>query len=124
MDLNQVTLDVSDLDRAAAFYEMLGLRRIVWSPPHYARFECPSGGATLSLHLAEPPAVDGAAMYFEVDHLDEEVARLQKAGLAFDVDPVDQSWRWREAWLKDPDGRRICVYHAGPDRRFPPWRVE
>ena len=37
--------------------------------------------------------------------------------------PTDQSWLWREAYLKDPDGNLICLYHAGANRRFPPWRI-
>lgn len=124
MDLNQVTLDVSDLERSAAFYERLGLKRIVWSPPRYARYECPSGSSTLSLHASETVAAGGAAIYFEVDNVDDAVARLTQSGLAFITPPADQRWRWREAWLADPDGRKVCIYHAGPDRRFPPWRVD
>ena len=124
MDFNQVTLDVTDLERSAAFYERLGLRRIVWSPPRYARFECPSGASTLSLHAAANVVATGASIYFEVDNVDDAVARLTKAGLVFDAPPTDQTWRWREAWLADPDGRKICIYHAGPDRRFPPWRID
>ncbi|MEL6212058.1 MAG: VOC family protein [Pseudomonadota bacterium] len=118
-----MTLDTSDLDRAAAFYETLGLKRIVWSAPRYARFECPSGAATLSLHHNDRVEPSGAALYFEIDHLDAEVARLESEGVVFESAPEDKDWRWREAWLRDPDGHRICLYHAGPDRRFPPWRV-
>ena len=42
----------------------------------------------------------------------------------FDSGPEDQTWLWREAWLRDPDGNRLCLYHAGNNRRFPPWRVK
>jgi hydroxymethylpyrimidine/phosphomethylpyrimidine kinase len=34
-----------------------------------------------------------------------------------------QSWLWREAWLRDPAGNAVCLYHAGANRRFPPWRL-
>ena len=37
--------------------------------------------------------------------------------------PADQAWLWREARLADPSGNVICIYHAGENRRFPPWRV-
>jgi catechol 2,3-dioxygenase-like lactoylglutathione lyase family enzyme len=123
MDLNQITLDVSNVERSARFYETLGLRRIVWSPPRYARFECQSGSTTLSLHLADPPIASGAALYFETEDVAAKLADLQQAGVMFDGPPVLQAWRWLEVWTSDPDGRRICLYHAGPDRRFPPWRV-
>ena len=50
MNLNQVTVSVSDVERSISFYEQLGLKLIVKSLPHYARFECPQGDATFSLH--------------------------------------------------------------------------
>jgi catechol 2,3-dioxygenase-like lactoylglutathione lyase family enzyme len=124
MDLNQVTIDVVNLETSTGFYESLGLTCIVWAPPRYARFECPSGGATLSLHCADKHVGAGAALYFEVDDVDACVKSLKAAGVRFDEEPADRTWRWREAWTQDPDGRRICIYHAGPDRRFPPWRIE
>ena len=124
MDLNQITLSTANLENAAAFYEKLGLKRIVWSPPRYARFECMSGSSTLSLHHEDEAQVGGVAIYFETDRLDERVVELEQAGLRFDSQPEDKSWRWREAWLKDPDGHRVCLYFAGQDRRFPPWRID
>ena len=119
-----MTLSTRNLEVAAVFYEALGLKRIVWSPPRYARFECQSGSSTLSLHHDEDTQVAGASIYFETDRLDDRVIELEKSGLNFESQPEDKSWRWREAWLKDPDGRRVCLYFAGPDRRFPPWRVD
>jgi hypothetical protein len=49
MNLNQVTVAVNEIAPAVAFYRGLGLRLIVLSP-HYARFECPNGEATFSVH--------------------------------------------------------------------------
>ena len=124
MRLNQVTVAARDLEASIAFYRTLGLRLIVKSD-YYARFECPDGGSTFSLHL-DPDAkgVSETTVYFENDDLDEAVARLKAAGLAFDADPVDQRWLWREAYLRDPTGNRICLYKAGEIRRFPPWRLK
>ena len=51
MNLNQVTVQVTDIGRATTFYQRLGLELIV-SADHYARFLCP-GGATFSVHVAE-----------------------------------------------------------------------
>ena len=122
MNLNQITVEVADIPRARAFYQRLGLELIV-SSDHYARFLCP-GGATFSIHLAGAPAPGGTIVYFECDDLDGRVAALKAAGVDFDSDPVDQSWLWREAWLRDPTGNVICLYSAPKTRRFPPWRVE
>jgi predicted SnoaL-like aldol condensation-catalyzing enzyme/predicted enzyme related to lactoylglutathione lyase len=125
VNLNQVTLPTVDLERAAAFYRALGLVQIVSSPPRYARFECPRGGATLSLHHApSPPTGPGAVVYFECDDLDERHRALVQAGIAFESAPADQPWLWREAHLRDPDGNRLCLFRAGDKRRFPPWRIE
>ncbi len=123
MNLNQVTLPARDYDEAVAFYRRLGLTQIVASPSNgYARFECP-GGATLSIHAAEAQVVGDTMIYFETDELDEWVARLAQEGVAFDALPVDQSWGWREARLRDPTGNLLCLYRAGEMRRFPPWRI-
>lgn len=124
MRLNQVTLAVRDLDESKAFYQRLGLRLIVDSPPEYARLELPDGEATVSLELA-PGAVAGASvLYFECDDVDGTVARLMEEGVDFEQMPIDQPWLWREARLSDPSGNRLCLYHAGVNRRFPPWRVD
>jgi hydroxymethylpyrimidine/phosphomethylpyrimidine kinase len=120
-DLNQVTLPASDYAASIAFYRALGLVQIVDSPDHYARFVLP-GGATLSIETDLPPA-GGAHIYLECDDLDARVAGLVDAGIAFDDLPVDQSWGWREARLRDPAGNRLILYAAGENRRFPPWRI-
>lgn len=121
MNLNQVTVDVADIPRARAFYQRLGLELIV-SSDHYARFLCP-GGATFSIHRADQPQPGGTGIYFECDDLDARVAALKADGVMFDSDPVDQRWLWREVWLRDPDGNRLCLYFAGQNRVDPPWRV-
>ncbi|HEY0105198.1 MAG TPA: VOC family protein [Rhizomicrobium sp.] len=125
MRLNQVTVLALDVERSVAFYETLGLRLIVRSP-HYARFELPDGEATFSLHLAADAgrAAEGCGIYFECDDLDARVAGLKAKGIVFDSDPADQSWLWREAWLTDPAGVKLCLYKAGENRRYPPWRLK
>jgi catechol 2,3-dioxygenase-like lactoylglutathione lyase family enzyme len=125
MKLNQVTVPALDLARSITFYQTLGLKLIVKSP-HYARFEVGDGADTFSLHLTEDAsgAANGPHVYFECDDLDARVADLKAKGIAFDSGPVDQSWKWREAWLSDPAGVKLCLYWAGDMRRFPPWRLE
>ncbi len=124
MRLNQVTLPALDLDRSIAFYQTLGLKLIVKSD-HYARFEVGDGTETFSLHITDDAsgAANGPHVYFEVEDIDARVAALKAKGIAFDSDPEDKSWLWREAWLTDPAGVRLCLYFAGRNRRFPPWRL-
>lgn len=121
MKLNQVTLGCTDYDASCAFYTALGLRRIVDSPPRYARFETP-GGETLSIHQVDD-AASTTVIYFEVDDVDATVRAIEERGLTFATAPADQRWLWREARLFDPAGNEVCIYHAGDNRRFPPWRV-
>lgn len=119
--LNQVTVGCTDYEASARFYETLGLRRIVDAPPRYARFETPTG-ETFSLHAMDR-VHSTSVIYFEVDDIDGTVTSLQAKGLAFDQLPRDESWLWREARLRDPAGNEICLYRAGDNRRFPPWRI-
>jgi len=123
VNLNQVTISVTDLARSVRFYETLGLRRIVQND-HYARFVCPEGGSTFSLELVDKvPNVSPAVVYFECLELDDTVRTLQARGVRFDTEPRDESWLWREARLRDPDGHRLCLYFAGENRLNPPWRI-
>ena len=55
--------------------------------------------------------------------VDATVDELLHQGLVFDAEPVDQPWLWREAHLRDPAGNCLCIYHAGENRRNPPWRM-
>ena len=121
MRLNQVTLPAKDLAQSIDFYRTLGLALIVRND-HYARFENPSDNSTLSLELRQDGG-DGAHIYFECEDLEARVADLRARGIAFESGPEDKSWGWREAWLHDPAGNRICFYYAGEYRRFPPWRL-
>jgi catechol 2,3-dioxygenase-like lactoylglutathione lyase family enzyme len=123
MNLNQVTLPAADLERSVDFYRRMGFRQIVASPD-YARFECPAGDATFSLHRVVPPASDThVVVYFETPELDAEVRRLQAAGVEFTQLPRDEAWLWREARLTDPGGNVLCLYWAGEHRKHPPWRL-
>jgi catechol 2,3-dioxygenase-like lactoylglutathione lyase family enzyme len=125
MELNQVTLPSTDVARSVEFYTSLGFVLIVSSLPGYARFECPTGGATFSLHQVTVAARDtGVIVYFECADLEGTYAALTAQGIAFESPPTEQRWLWREAYLRDPDGNLICLYHAGRNRRNPPWRIE
>jgi catechol 2,3-dioxygenase-like lactoylglutathione lyase family enzyme len=124
MNLNQVTLPAVDVAAAAAFYRRLGFRLIVDDLPHYVRFECPDGESTFSLEeAAERGTGPCPTVYFECERLDETVRDLAAAGIEFDSVPADQTWLWREARLRDPAGNPLCLYWAGRNRRYPPWRV-
>lgn len=123
MRLNQITITVSDIHRAIQFYERLGLELIVHTHDAYARFLCPEGDSTFSIHVAEQaikPA--GTSIYFEVADVDASIDALIKKGITIAHMPEDKPWLWRESDLYDPDGNHIIIYHAGENRKDPPWR--
>lgn len=123
MNLNQVTLPAQDIAASVAFYQRMGFVQIV-DTPDYARFECPVGDATFSIHAgADIAASTGVTVYFESEDVDELCARLREQGFEFLQLPADHNWLWREARLADPAGNILCLYWAGENRRNPPWRL-
>ncbi|MFC4720826.1 VOC family protein [Geojedonia litorea] len=124
MNLNQITVPSLDVEKATAFYKLLGLKLIVDALPRYVRFECPDGESTFSIHKVDTlPKDSGVSIYFEDDNLDTLVDHLKAKGIIFKSEPEDKSWLWREAHLNDPDGNHIILFHAGTNRKNPPWRI-
>ena len=91
MNLNQVTVASTDVARSIEFYSKLGLKLIVNSHSKYARFECPEGDSTFSVHFAERVGASQTLVYFECAHLDATVARLEQLGVKFTSLPIDPS---------------------------------
>ena len=124
MNLNQVTIPSTDVHKSVEFYKKLGLHLIVDASPRYVRFELPHGDSTFSIHQVDNIKTgSGIVIYFEDDQLDETVKNLQEKGVEFTLLPTDQTWLWREARLKDPDGNQLIIYKAGDNRKNPPWRI-
>lgn len=124
LNLNQVTIYSDKPIETVEFFELLGLKRIVDSLPRYARLECGEGGSTLSVNeFPEHTLINNVVLYLECD-VDVEYERLMALGLEFTQPPTDRSWLWREAYLLDPNGNKICLYHAGKNRLDPPWRIK
>ncbi len=124
MNLNQITIPSLDLTKSIPFYEKLGLQLIVKSLPHYARFVCPDGGTTFSIHQVEALSKgEGVYIYFECKDLDDYVNVLLEKGIKLEEMPNDKSWLWREARLKDLDNNQLILYFAGENRLNPPWRI-
>ncbi len=119
--LNQVTVGASNYAASVSFYKTLGLRQIVDSPENgYARFET-ANETSFSIHVGQ--SAGGAVAYFESFRLDVWVDELIEAGIEIDQMPRDEDWLWREARLRDPAGNEICLYYAGDNRLYPPWRT-
>ena len=124
MNLNQVTISVSDFDASFEFYKNLGLVPIVKSE-QYARFVA-DNNATFSIHKKDE-SFSGTVIYFECDSpdkLDEKVIELKSKGFEFTDELENKQWLWREIHLNDPDGNIICLYFAGENRLNPPWKLQ
>ena len=124
MNLNQITVPSQNVEQSIEFYTKLGLHIIVHVPDNYARFECPDGESTFSIHaVEEAPAHPGVMIYFEVPDVAKRVEELQQKGIEFDELTKEQSWLWTEARLRDPDGNQLIIFHGGDNRKNPPWRI-
>lgn len=59
--------------------------------------------------------------------LEKSVPFYQKLGLRLIVDSMPRYVRFEcmegEAILKDPDGNQLILFHAGDNRKNPPWRI-
>src|SRR5260221_11570521 len=125
MNLNQVTIYSAKPVETVEFFEKLGLVRIVDSLPGSARLECPDCESTLSVNIGDDVvSQNNIVLYFECEDLDSKVSQLKAAGLVFDEDPTNRDWLWRQAYLRDPNGNKICLFYAGDNRKNPPWRVK
>ncbi len=119
--LFRVILPVSDIDRAAAFYEaVLGMKGMrVSDGRHY--FDC--DGTILACF---DPKADGDAyepkplsewLYFAVDDIEATYTACRTAGATFDAgdvhgDPAGQvakrPWGERSFYVRDPFGNKVC----------------
>ncbi|EDP71684.1 Glyoxalase/dioxygenase superfamily protein [Flavobacteriales bacterium ALC-1] len=124
MNLNQITILSLDVVKSTAFYRTLGLKLIVDALPRYVRLECPNGESTFSIsNVDELPEGNKITLYFEVDNLSKTVSELKKKGITFSTEIAEQTWLWTDVHLNDPDGHEIIIYHAGENRKNPPWRI-
>jgi len=124
MNLNQLTIQSNDVKKSVQFYQSLGLKLIVLSASRYARFECPDGDSTFSIHHTDLTISPSSWIYFECDNLEKTYNDLLALGIKFEHPPKNQDWLWKEARLRDPDGHQIILYHAGENRKNPPWRLK
>jgi lactoylglutathione lyase len=110
-----------DLPRAIAFYrDLLGFSETFRFPdegePEFVALELGNaqvaiGRATDPLHGKPLRPVSGHRFELCVytDDVDAAVARLREAGVAVLVEPADQPWQERLAYVEDPDGTPVMI---------------
>jgi catechol 2,3-dioxygenase-like lactoylglutathione lyase family enzyme len=108
-EIHHVSLNVSDTERALAFYrDVLGMRQL-------PRPELGIGGAWLDagagrqVHLieAEVPPDAGQHVAFRVDSIDDAVAALRSAGVDVGDPRLVGDTGILQTFVSDPDGNRL-----------------
>ena len=87
--IGQISVNVHDLDRAAAFYkDKLGVKHLFSVPPKMAFFDC--DGIRLMLAIPERPDLDhpSSILYFKVQDIEETHRILEKRGVHFETKPM------------------------------------
>jgi len=100
-----ITLTVSNLERAVDFYEnVLGLSKKYYFPENYAGLDC--GGVEIGLTTGtSPQSSEGIpCVNFLVKDFDALVRFLHEQGVHFIKEPQDTAWGGRIARFTVPDG--------------------
>jgi predicted enzyme related to lactoylglutathione lyase len=119
--LGQIHISVTDLDRSVAFYrDVLGIPLEFVVPGQPMAFFS-SGDVRLYLGVPENESFRSkAVLYFNVDDIDAERARIIGLGTPFNDEPhVVHRDGSHELWmtgLSDPDGHHIILTHHRPSR--------
>lgn len=113
--LSLLVLRASDLEKALAFYQAVGLaftqEQHGSGPVHYS---CAIGGTVMEIYPGEPGTAPerksgGATMLgFNVPALDETLKALADLGYTPITAPKDSAWG-RRAIVTDPDGRAVEI---------------
>ena len=113
----QILVPVSDVDRAAEFYEQVLGFDLLFRYPGNAFFD--AAGVRLYLAAPDQPGFTGVAtIYFRVEDVTGTLARLEAAGarvierpnVVFSTDEYDL---WL-AFVRDPDGNNIGMMREAP----------
>jgi catechol 2,3-dioxygenase-like lactoylglutathione lyase family enzyme len=115
-----ITLCVSDLKRAARFYEeTLGFEK-KYEFSSYAGFEC--GGLEIGL-IPNPEEKQGRSrgspsVQFLVDDVDKSCRELMLRGVKFIEDLHEEAWGGRQAAFADPDGNVLEIVQIDWQKYF------
>jgi len=113
----QILVPVSDVEKAADFYEHVLQVPLLFKYPGTAFFDADG----VRLYLARPtePGFDGrASIYFRVDDVSATFERLAAAGAKVRSGPAiahrDESYDLWLAFVQDPDGNNIGLMREAP----------
>ena len=106
--ISAITLFVSDMSRALAFYEALGFGlKHGGYDAGFTTLRAGDGFLNLTLEREPPSPPRWGRVIFYVDDVDAFHARAVQSGLTPDREPSDASWGERYFHIKDPDGHEL-----------------
>jgi catechol 2,3-dioxygenase-like lactoylglutathione lyase family enzyme len=113
-------LPVKDMDRARKFYEgKLGMEPEGFAPDGNYMFACGQGDHLSLIPKPEGTKAEHTAVSFEVDHIEDVVAKLERDGIAFEdydlptlktVNHICAMGQGKAAWFKDTEGNYLCLH--------------
>ena len=111
--LNALTLAVSDMARAVAFYRAIGFTLKYGGPD--ARFSSFRVGADhLNIFVSPKPEIGWGRAIFYVDDVDAQYDRVVEAGFQPEAPPRDAPWGERFFHVRDPDGHELSFARPLP----------
>lgn len=114
--LDYVTLDVADLERAAAFWSALLGLDVVDRLGQYAWLQRPRPSA-VTLVLQQVPEPKAGKTRAHVDLAADDPQRVRKRAVALGATEIDRvvEHGYDLAVFADPDGNEFCLILAGSD---------
>jgi len=117
------TLPATDLDRAQAFYESLGLKtkRV---EDKVITMEIEGGPSNIIYERETPTKAEHTVLTFEISHLENEIKELVAKGVVFEdydlpdlktVNHICEMDSEKAAWFKDSEGNILCLHEALED---------
>jgi predicted enzyme related to lactoylglutathione lyase len=119
MQFASIRIITDDIDRLAAFYELVTGATAVRPAPVFAEIRTERGtvaiGGTATVAMLGPAAPSPGAnpsliVEFLVDDVDAEFARLQPSLTDVVLPPSTMPWGNRSALFRDPDGNLVNLF--------------
>jgi predicted enzyme related to lactoylglutathione lyase len=119
MDLASIRIITHDVDKLAAFYEMVTQTVAERPAPVFAEIRTASGilaiasTATVAMlgdHAPKPANNDSIIIEYLVADVDVEFARLKEALGDIVLEPTTMPWGNRSTLFRDPDGNLVNLF--------------
>lgn len=108
LHISAITLFVTDMARACAFYQALGFT-LKFGGPTAGFTSFYAGSGYLNLARAETAATGWGRAIVYVDDVDAAHKHAVDAGLRPEFEPRDAAWGERYFHIRDPDGHELSL---------------